>query len=70
MHSVAAGCFREAHPQGPPSSGESVKGTDNGGLSVGLNKAIYNHMHGVGLERDVHRWGPAEDQDPRGAASN
>jgi len=31
-------------------------GTDHEGLGRGLKKAIYNYMHGVGLEQDVRSW--------------
>ena len=32
------------------------KGVDHGVLGEGLKKAIYNFMHGVGLEQDVREW--------------
>jgi radical SAM superfamily enzyme YgiQ (UPF0313 family) len=31
-------------------------GVDHDALGTGLNKAIYNFMHGVGLEQDVRDW--------------
>ncbi len=31
-------------------------GTDHAALGVGLRKAIYNFMHGLGLEEDVRSW--------------
>lgn len=31
---------------------------DHAALSVGLRKAIYNYMHGIGLEEDVRSWFP------------
>jgi hypothetical protein len=31
-------------------------GTDHDALGVGLKKAIYNYMHGLGLEEDVRMW--------------
>jgi len=31
-------------------------GTDHDLLGRGLKKAIYNYMHGVGLEEDVRSW--------------
>jgi radical SAM superfamily enzyme YgiQ (UPF0313 family) len=31
-------------------------GVDHDALGVGLKKAIYNYMHGVGLEADVRNW--------------
>jgi hypothetical protein len=29
---------------------------DHAALGVGLRKAIYNYMHGIGLEEDVRSW--------------
>ena len=31
-------------------------GVDHEALGVGLKKAIYNYMHGIGLDQDVRRW--------------
>jgi hypothetical protein len=31
-------------------------GTDHDALGAGLKKAIYNYMHGLGLEEDVRQW--------------
>ena len=31
-------------------------GTDHDALGVGLKKALYNYMHGIGLDEDVRRW--------------
>jgi radical SAM superfamily enzyme YgiQ (UPF0313 family) len=31
-------------------------GTDHDALGVGLKKALYNYMHGVGLEQNVRQW--------------
>jgi hypothetical protein len=31
-------------------------GVDHDALGVGLKKAIYNFMHGIGLEEDVRTW--------------
>jgi len=31
-------------------------GVDHAALGVGLKKAIYNFMHGIGLQEDVHTW--------------
>ncbi len=31
-------------------------GTDHDMLGQGLNKALYNYMHGIGLEEDVRAW--------------
>lgn len=31
---------------------------DHAALGVGLRKAIYNYMHGIGLDEDVRRWFP------------
>ncbi len=33
-------------------------GTDHDALGAGLRKAIYNYMHGIGLEEDVRMWFP------------
>jgi radical SAM superfamily enzyme YgiQ (UPF0313 family) len=31
-------------------------GVDHDALGVALNKALYNYMHGIGLDRDVREW--------------
>jgi hypothetical protein len=31
-------------------------GTDHDALGVGLKKALYNYMHGIGLDEDVRSW--------------
>ncbi len=31
-------------------------GVDHDALGVALNKALYNYMHGIGLEKDVRSW--------------
>ena len=31
-------------------------GTDHDRLGRGLKKAIYNYMHGIGLDEDVRAW--------------
>ena len=31
-------------------------GVDHDALGVGLKKAVYNYMHGIGLDADVRRW--------------
>lgn len=31
-------------------------GVDHDALGVALNKALYNYMHGIGLDQDVRRW--------------
>ncbi|MBN8441134.1 MAG: radical SAM protein [Thauera sp.] len=31
-------------------------GTDHAALGVALNKALYNYMHGIGLDEDVRAW--------------
>jgi len=31
-------------------------GTDHDALGAGLKKAVYNYMHGIGLEQDVRQW--------------
>lgn len=35
---------------------EDPTGCDHDALGVGLRKALYNYMHGVGLDRDVRSW--------------
>jgi Radical SAM superfamily len=35
---------------------EDPTGTDHDSLGVGLRKALYNYMHGVGLDVDVREW--------------
>jgi hypothetical protein len=34
-------------------------GTDHDMLGIGLRKALYNYMHGLGLDDDVRAWFPA-----------
>jgi len=31
-------------------------GVDHDALGVGLKKALYNFMHGIGLDQDVRQW--------------
>ncbi|MCK9388981.1 MAG: radical SAM protein [Sulfuritalea sp.] len=31
-------------------------GVDHAALGIALNKALYNYMHGLGLDQDVRRW--------------
>ncbi|MES3015402.1 MAG: radical SAM protein [Pseudomonadota bacterium] len=31
-------------------------GTDHDALGIGLKKALYNYMHGIGLDEDVRQW--------------
>jgi hypothetical protein len=31
-------------------------GTDHDALGAALRKALYNYMHGIGLEEDVRSW--------------
>ena len=38
-------------------------GTDHASLGRGLNKALYNYMHGIGLDEDVRAW--FEERVPR-----
>ncbi|MBC8074179.1 MAG: radical SAM protein, partial [Deltaproteobacteria bacterium] len=40
-------------------------GTDHDALGVGLRKALYNYMHGLGLEDDVRRWFAGERRRPK-----
>ncbi len=37
---------------------EDPTGVDHEALGVGLNKAVYNFMHGLGLDEDVRQWFP------------
>ena len=48
---------------------EDPVGTDHDYLGGGLRKAIYNYMHGVGLDVDVREWfdPPAKPQRRGGA---
>ena len=34
------------------------RSVDHDALGAGLKKAIYNYMHGIGLEQDVRMWFP------------
>jgi radical SAM superfamily enzyme YgiQ (UPF0313 family) len=49
----------------PPPAGPFAKndiafddgtGVDHDALGIGLNKALYNYMHGLGLDQDVRTW--------------
>jgi len=31
-------------------------GVDHAALGIALNKALYNYMHGLGLDQDVRSW--------------
>jgi radical SAM superfamily enzyme YgiQ (UPF0313 family) len=42
---------------------EDPTGVDHGALGVGLRKAVYNYMHGLGLDEDVRAW--FDDERPR-----
>ncbi|HEY0715060.1 MAG TPA: radical SAM protein [Polyangia bacterium] len=45
-------------------------GTDHDYLGEGLRKAIYNYMHGLGLDEDVRSWFPPRPgNDPEGRAT-
>jgi hypothetical protein len=35
---------------------EDLKGEDPSEMTEGLNKAVYNYMHGLGFEKDVREW--------------
>jgi radical SAM superfamily enzyme YgiQ (UPF0313 family) len=42
-------------------------GTDHDTLGIGLRKALYNYMHGIGLDADVREWfDPPAGVKPRG----
>jgi hypothetical protein len=40
-------------------------GTDHDALGTGLKKAIYNYMHGIGLEENVRQWFDVNVPKPR-----
>jgi hypothetical protein len=44
-------------------------GVDHDRLGIALNKALYNYMHGIGLDRDVQSWF-ADDAPPTRVASD
>jgi hypothetical protein len=43
-------------------------GTDHDYLGAGLRKALYNYMHGVGLDADVREWFEPRDSGGNGAS--
>jgi len=45
---------------------EDPTGTDHDFLGEGLRKALYNYMHGVGLDLDVRSWFARESAEGRG----
>ena len=56
-----------ARPKAPPREGRFAEndldyvdptGTDHDALGAGLKRALYNYMHGVGLDLDVRTWFP------------
>ena len=75
QHPEQYGVTLEPLPQGP--SAKSAKfakndigfvdptGVDHAPLGVALNKALYNYMHGLGLEDDVRRWFSGRVPKPR-----
>jgi hypothetical protein len=40
-------------------------GVDHSALGVALNKALYNYMHGIGLDEDVRSWFSGNTPKPR-----
>ena len=40
-------------------------GCDHERLGPGLRKAIYNYMHGLGLDEDVRAWFPSSKRAPK-----
>ncbi|MEY2801659.1 MAG: hypothetical protein RL513_1244 [Pseudomonadota bacterium] len=40
-------------------------GTDHDTLGLALKKALYNYMHGIGLDEDVRSWFVAKVPRPR-----
>jgi hypothetical protein len=59
---AAYGITLQALPQGGFAKNDVAfidpTGVDHDALGVGLKKAVYNYMHGIGLEQDVRRWFP------------
>ena len=53
MHSIDVPVITFAHNDLPF---EDPVGTDHDLLGAGLRKALYNYMHGVGLDLDVREW--------------
>jgi radical SAM superfamily enzyme YgiQ (UPF0313 family) len=51
LHSLPAGGFAKNDV-----GFDDPTGTDHDALGVGLNKALYNYMHGLALDRDVREW--------------
>ena len=41
-----------------PKTFDDPTGTDHEALGAGLRKALYNYMHGLGLDEDVRAWFP------------
>jgi radical SAM superfamily enzyme YgiQ (UPF0313 family) len=44
-------------------------GTDHDALGLGLKKAIYNYMHGVGFEADIRSWFDLHEPTPKSTVS-
>lgn len=42
-------------------------GVDHAALGEGLNRALYNYMHGIGLEQNVRSWFDQKSTPPHGA---
>jgi hypothetical protein len=40
-------------------------GVDHDRLGIALNKALYNYMHGIGLDQDVRSWFDGKVPRPR-----
>src|SRR6185295_5821472 len=48
---------------------EDPTGVDHARLGLGLRTALYNFMHGVGIDEDVRRWFEAPPRAARRAAA-
>ena len=64
--STASRCGRRrtSRSRTTTSSSTTPTGTDHDFLGAGLRKALYNYMHGIGLDADVREW-----FEPRAAAA-
>jgi hypothetical protein len=60
QHPQAYGVTLQALPPGRFAKNDvgfvDPTGTDHDALGIGLKKAVYNYMHGIGLDEDVRAW--------------
>ena len=56
--STASRCSRCRRSASRPTTSASIDptGVDHDALGVALKKALYNYMHGIGLDEDVRSW--------------